>query len=189
LIRNLPHARLSATVVISSALLCLAAPADAQNLPEPRTWTVAPFLGASFDVSDPAPGNSIGLGVAVSYDWTSKLAFEGEVSHLFDVAGDTPNVDWSISNFSANALYRFDTKYVTPYATFGLGVERSSSDSDPDDPAFDFSDTEFAINFGVGMTHEINDRWRARGDLRRFQSSDTAPDYWRLYAGLTFKIR
>ena len=25
-----------------------------------------------------------------------------------------------------------------------------------------------------------------RGDLRRFQSNDLAPDYWRLYGGITF---
>jgi len=27
-----------------------------------------------------------------------------------------------------------------------------------------------------------------RGDLRVFQSNDVAPDYWRLYAGLTFRF-
>ena len=75
----------------------------AQSIAEPKTWTVTPFLQHSLDVGDPAPDNSLGLGVAVGYDWTSNLGFEVELGHLFDVAGDTADLDWSVTNFSANA--------------------------------------------------------------------------------------
>jgi hypothetical protein len=171
-------------LLIASAAVAFPSPAAAQNLPEARTWSVTPFLHTSLGISDPAPGNSIGLGVAGTYDWTPKLAFEAEVGHLFDVAGDTANVDWSVTNFNVNALYRFDTKYVTPYVTLGLGVESTSHGGDP----ADLSGTEFALNLGGGLTRSLNNRWLARADLRRFQSNDNAPDYWRLYGGLTWRI-
>jgi hypothetical protein len=29
----------------------------------------------------------------------------------------------------------------------------------------------------------------ARADLRRFQANDAAPDYWRVYGGVTFLLR
>ena len=178
--------------LLALALLALTcAPAAAQNLPEPRTWTVTPFLQTSMGVGDPAPDDSPGIGVAVAYDWTPKLAFEGEISHFFDVAGDTPDIDWSVTTFSANALYRFDTKYVTPYATFGIGSERSSEDFKSTDALAlmaDYSSTEFVFNFGGGLTYEINSRWKARADLRRFQANDAAPDFWRLYGGLTYRL-
>ena len=175
------------------ALLLLAvSPAAAQSLPEPRTWTVTPFLHTSLGIGDPAPDNSLGLGVAVAYDWTANLAFEGEVSHLFDVAGDNAAIDWSVSNFSGNAVYHFDTQKVTAYATLGMGVEVSNQDIKEGDPLAllaDFSATEIAINFGGGAKYRINERWMARADVRRFQANDLAPDYWRLYGGLTFKLR
>jgi len=181
------------TVLCLSSLLHLAStPAAAQGLPDPQTWTVTPFLHTSVGVGDPAPENSLGLGVAIAYDWSSKLAFEGEVSHLFDVAGDDASIDWSISSFSANAIYHFDTPRVTPYATFGLGVEHSGYEIKQTDSLAlvgDFGATEIAFNFGGGVKYSLDDRWVARVDLRRFQANDIAPDYWRVYGGLTWKVR
>jgi opacity protein-like surface antigen len=171
----------------------LAAPrlALAQSVAQPNSWNVTPFLNASMGLSDPASNDSMGLGVAVGYDWTSNLGFEGEIGHLFDVAGDTDDIDWSITGFSANALYHFDVRRFTPYATFGLGIERSSAEVRVDDPlgdALDPSSTEFSFNFGGGVKYPINSRILARADLRRFQANDLAPDYWRVYGGLTFAM-
>ena len=90
-------------------------------------------------------------------------AFEGDIGHFFDVAGDDANVDWSISTFSANALYHFDTPHVTPYVTFGLGLERSAFEvKNPDVLALyqDLSATEFTFNFGGGVKYALNDRWQ-----------------------------
>lgn len=180
-----------------AALVCVvaagaAAPARAQSIAEPRSWTVTPFIHTSAGIGDPAPDDSIGIGVAVAYDLTYNLGFEGEISHLFDVAGDTNDIDWSVSNFSANAVYHFDVKRVTPYATFGIGFERSSESlKNPDILALlpDFSSTEVAINFGGGVKYPLTTRWIARADVRRFQANDIAPDYWRVYGGLTWVVR
>lgn len=181
--------------VLVTASMCLvgAAPAAAQSVAEPRTWTVTPFIHTSLGVSSPAPNDSIGLGAAVAYDWTENLGFEGEISHLFDV-DNTADVDWSITNFSANVVYHFDVVRFTPYATFGMGMERSRHTLKTTDPlmvalVFDPSATEVAVNFGGGVKYLLNERFIARGDLRRFQANDEAPNYWRLYGGITFFIR
>jgi opacity protein-like surface antigen len=175
---------------VFGGVLFIARPATAQSVAEPRTWTVTPFLGASMGLGDPANNDSLAIGVAVAYDWTSNLGFEGELGHLFDVAGDTNTLDWSITNFSANAIYHFDVRRFTPYATFGIGFERSNLDiTDPDILAlFPSSSTEISYNFGGGVKYPINPRLLLRGDLRRFNANDLAPDYWRLYGGITFRV-
>lgn len=173
-----------------------ATPAAAQSIAQPRTWTVTPFLGTSLGAGvsdiDDLVDDSLGIGVAVGYDLTYNLGFEGEIGHLFDVAGRTDNIDWSVTTFSANGVYHFDVKRVTPYATFGIGVERSSYDLKRTDPLallIDPSGTEIAINFGGGVKYPINDRWVARGDVRRFQANDIAPDFWRLYGGVLYVFK
>jgi opacity protein-like surface antigen len=175
-------------VLLAASALLTSSPAGAQSIANPRSWTLTPFLHTSVDVGDPAPDDSIGLGLAVGYDWTANLGFEGEVSHLFDVAGDSADVDWSVTNFSANAVYHFDVKRITPYATLGFGFARSSQNFSDALDLLDESSNEVSVNFGGGVKYLLNDRWFARADLRRFASNDLAPDYWRLYAGLTYNL-
>nr|MDP9324432.1 hypothetical protein [Acidobacteriota bacterium] len=59
------------------------------------------------------------------------------------------------------------------------------------DPAVTYleSSTEVAYNFGGGVKYPVSERFLARADLRRFQSTDLSPDYWRLYGGLTFWVK
>jgi opacity protein-like surface antigen len=161
-----------------------------QSLAEPNTLTLTPFLSTSFGTSQHL-GSSVGLGVAVGYDWTRNIGFEGEIGHVFDVLGDDANQDASITNYSANGVYHFDVSRFTPYATFGLGVEHiSRSIKNPDVLAiYAPSGTEVAYNFGGGVKYPVSERFLARADLRRFQSTDLSPDYWRLYGGLTFWIK
>ena len=160
--------------------------AQARSVAEPNTITATPFLSVSFDASHGAE-SSLGIGGAIGYDWTRRLGFEFEVGHVFDVAGDTDNLDWSLTNFSGNVVVHFDAPHVTPYATAGLGWELSSPG---DDDNFGIpSDTEIAWNFGGGVKYPINERLLARADMRRFQVNDLAPDHWRLDGGLTFFIK
>lgn len=175
------HACSKCTFFMAFAIagLVSAGPASAQSVAQAGTWTVTPFLGSSAGISDDAgAGNSFAIGAGVGYDLTSNIGFEGEVGHLFDVAGDDDNVDWSITNISGNFLYHFDVRNVTPYATFGIGFERSSIDvKNPDPDALLLpSSTEFAFNFGGGVKYPLTDSLLVRGDLRRFQSNDLAPD-------------
>ena len=164
-------------------------PALAQSIAEARTWTATPFLNVGFG-TDPG-GGSPGLGAAVGYDFTSNLGVEGEVGHLFDVSGDNHDIDWSVSTFSANVVYHFDVVRVTPYATAGFGLERSSVDVKNPDPLalYQPSSTEVVWNVGGGAKYRLSDLMLVRADLRRFEATDLAPDFWRVYGGLTFWIR
>ena len=170
-------------------LLVSPATSSAQSVAEPKTWTVTPFLGGSFGTSNDL-GSSLTLGAGIGYDVTSNLGFEAELGYVFDVVGDQANADWSLTNFSANAVYHFDVRRVTPYATLGLGVERSNlTIDDPDILALYPPDSnEITYNFGGGVKYPLSDRFLARADLRRFQATDLAPDHWRLYGGLTWWI-
>jgi opacity protein-like surface antigen len=175
-------------VVVFAAVVFSPCVALAQSIAQPRTWTATPFLNVAGGTS--APTGSAGFGAAVAYDWTSNLGFEGEIAHLFDVAGTDDNVDWSVTNVSANVVYHFDVVRVTPYATAGVGFERSSVHVDHPDPValIQPSGTEVALNFGGGAKYPISSQLLVRADFRRFQANDLAPDYWRLYGGLTFTV-
>ncbi len=166
------------------------AAAFAQSVAEPNTITVTPFLGGGFGTSQDL-GGSGAIGVALGYDVTSNLGVEGEFAHLFDVAGSDANVDSPVQNYSGNVVYHFDMKRLTPYATFGLGIEHiGRSVKNPDVLAlYAPPSTEVAYNFGGGVKYPVTQNFLARGDLRRFQSNDLAPDYWRLYGGLTWWIK
>jgi opacity protein-like surface antigen len=159
----------------------------AESIAEPNTVTVTPFLSSAFGTSQDL-GSSLGIGVAVGYDLTRNLGFEGEIGHVFDVLGDDANQDWPVTNYSANGIYHFDVERITPYATFGIGVEHVSRSVKNPDPAALYlpSSTEVSYNFGGGVKYPLSERFLVRADLRRFQSTDLSPDYWRLYGGLTF---
>ncbi len=172
-----------------AVLVCSPSIAAAQSVAQAKTWNVTPFVDAA--VGTNAPTGSGGIGAAAGYDLTSNLGFEGELNHLFDFAGDDETIDWSVTSFSANAIYHFDVVRVTPYATVGIGFSRSSIHADHPDPAALLlpSSTEATFNFGGGVKYPISDRLLARADLRRFQANDIAPDYWRISGGVTFVFK
>ena len=179
---------LSSTALAAFALIAPTA-ALAQSVAEPNTVTVTPFVSVSFGTPDDL-GSSLGIGAAVGYDLTKNLGFEFEAGRVFDVAGDDENVDWALTNIHVNVVYHFDAPRVTPYATAGLGWERSGLDFDLPDPLDLDDSTEVAWNIGGGVKIPFGtERFLARADLRRFQVNDRAPDHWRLYGGLTFWIK
>jgi OmpA-OmpF porin, OOP family len=188
--RFVPEIRRMFTVVVAACTLLAAGRASAQSVAQPKTWTVSPFLGSTLDVSGEGAGNSLAIGAAAGYDMTRNIGFEGEFSYLFDVTGDTAAIDWSITNFSGNFIYHFDLRdtRITPYGTFGLGFEHSSVDFDTDTRDDSASSTEISFNVGGGVKYPLTDKLLVRGDLRYFASNDLAPDFWRVYAGLTFVL-
>ena len=183
-----------ALMLILVCVLTLPSFGQAQSVAEPRSWTATPFLNVTFGTSGDTSTSSLGLGGAIGYDWTSNLGFEGEIGRVFDIQGDSDNIDWSLTTFGANVVYHFDVRRVTPYATAGLGWQRSGVDANPPDPAQNTiptagADTEVMFNFGGGVKYRLSSNMLARGDLRRFQVNDLSPDHWRLYGGITVVLR
>lgn len=159
-----------------------AAPAAAQApVTEPGTWTATPFLSLTF--GGDGDSTSLGLGGAVGYDFTDLLSVEGELAYVFDLAGDSDATDWSVTSLSGNALYHFPLENGwASYATAGLTIARSNlSIAD--------ATAEFGVNLGGGIKMGLTDALTARADLRYFKYVDTAPDGFRIYGGLTWRVR
>ena len=179
---------LAATAVAQTTVQVTTPPR--QSLAEPNTVTITPFVSVSFGLSEDWK-SSLGIGAAVGYDFTKNLGVEFEVGHVFDVAGDDENVDFDLTNISGSVIYHFDVPRFTPYAALGLGWEYASPEIQNPDPLalYPPASTEIAWNIGGGAKYEINNRFVARADLRRFQVNDIAPDHWRFYGGLTFWVK
>lgn len=161
-----------------------AAPAAAQSPVEAGTWTATPFLSLTFG----GDGDSIsfGLGGAAGRDLTDRLGVEVEGAYVFDLAGDSSTIDWSVVSGAANVLYYvpFDAQGLAAYATGGIGVARAALSID----GTTASSTEVGFNLGGGVKAAISDAISARGDLRYINFNDAVPDGWRLYGGLTWRL-
>lgn len=177
--------RLPAALVLCVALSALPAAAQtATPVVEAGTWSATPFLSLTFGGNGET--SSLGIGGAVGYDLTELLGVEGELAYVFDLVGDDDDVDWSVLTVGGNVLYHFAlANGMAPYATAGLGFARSSLSA----PELDDDATEFGFNFGGGLKAPLTETLAARGDLRYFKYIDEGPDGWRVYAGLTWKLR
>ena len=177
-------------VLVALAMVCLALPAQAQIQESPIAtpitgqWTVTPFLSVTFGGdSDTA---SLGAGGSVGYFVTPELAIEGEFGWAFDLAADDENADWSLLTGNLNGVYHFPLQVsLLPYVTAGVGFGRSSITFDDTDS----SSTEIGFNVGGGAKLPLTDALAARADIRYFRFNDAAPDGFRVYGGLTWRLR
>lgn len=174
--------RFAAVLALSTAL---ASPAAAQTAPvtEPGTWSVTPFLSVTF--GGDGDSASLGLGAAGAYDITTELGVEAELAYVFDLMGNADAADWSLLGVSANALYHFPLENgMAPYATAGVGFGRSALTIDDAEA----TSTEVGFNLGGGLKAPLTDALVARGDIRYFSYNDAAPDGFRIYGGLTWRL-
>lgn len=191
-------------MLVALAVTLAALPAAAQTTPEvvqdqtlsfrpaveAGTWRVTPFLSFTFAARTTpdscCTGSGLGLGAAAGYDLTDRISVEGELGYVFDLIGDSPS-DWSSLNAGANVLYHVPLDYngVTPYGLFGIGMTRTHRLIDD----VEETSTEFGFNLGGGVKAPITDALSARGDLRFFKGNDIALDGWRLYGGITWRVK
>jgi len=176
--------------ILGIAILLVANSRLSAQVVQPESWNITPFLGFTFgggpesDIID--TDSSWAVGVAVAYDYTQQITFEGELGYVPDLIGDDEDFDLSYTTFSGNLLYHFTTAEIFPYGTLGIGVSRQHL-SLPG-PENDESDADFAVNFGGGVKLPFSDRAGFRADLRYFSVPDD-DDFWRLYGGVTFRLR
>jgi hypothetical protein len=186
----------TALVLPIAALLLAVQPGDARaqvspvpgEVIEAGIWTVTPFIGPSF--GGDLENTPLSLGLATAYNWTDRVAFEGEFGFLRAAEqGVLVPFDTSVYTFSGNVLYHFAVQDWAPYVTVGLGLAHARADLEGL-PIFDVDEnsTELALNFGGGLKANLTDQVRFRGDLRYFNGNDLAPDFLRLYAGLQFLL-
>jgi opacity protein-like surface antigen len=156
---------------------------------QPDYWTITPFIGPAVggDLNDSA----LNLGVALGYNWSNRLAIEGQVGFMSTEQEFGIDFDTNVWTIDANLLYHFTEERFIPYIAGGLGLMRASVDLAELEPIPGVDDdvsNELAFNFGGGIKTDLTERMRFRGDLRFFNGSDLAPDFWRITAGLTFNL-
>lgn len=166
-------------------------PAAPGELPlREQAWSVTPALGlgAAGDLDDA----TVALGVAAGYNWTPRLAVEGEMFVLPSATqGLLAEVDTQVWTFSGNVLYYFAEEPNIPYVAAGFGIGHGNADIDDPELAqldLDTSSTEPIFNFGGGISRRLNDRASIRGDLRYFLGDDFVADFFRLNAGVTLDL-
>ena len=180
-------------VMVMAMMVAGAARADAQQGPatmpvEPGAWTLTPWVGAGFggDLED----GTLGVGVAVSYNWDSRVSFEGEFMSLPSAAVEVlPTIDTTVWNFTGSVLYHFAERPNMPYVGAGIGFGRGSTELEDDDPllavlGLDQSSTEFVFNVGGGLKRALSDTTSVRGDIRYFTGDGLVPSFLRLYVGI-----
>lgn len=163
-------------------------------------WNVTAFVGPGFGAD--LNNSPLNVGVAGAYNFTSRLAIEGEFGYTRGAQqGVLFDLDTSVVSLSANAIYHFaDTGWV-PYGAVGIGLLRGSTNLD--DLAnigltgaqvtalgldADGNSNALGFNLGGGVKRRLSDRVNFRGDLRYFSGRDLAPSFWRAYAGLGFLV-
>ncbi len=184
--------------VASAQTPAATAPAD-ESFITPASWNITAFIGPGFGGG--LQSSALSLGAALGYNWTTRLAFEGEFGYARQSNSTLLNVNSNTETFSGNALYYFlIPRSYAPYVTFGLDVLHGGASVSTNGTAtvagttvttpalqVNASSTDFGINLGGGIKGRINQTVRYRGDLRYFNGG-SLPSFWRLYGGLTFAL-
>jgi opacity protein-like surface antigen len=153
---------------------------------EPGAWTITPYLGTSFGGN--LENSPLSLGFASAYNWTPRVAFEGELGYLRRAQQGVPIAfDTNVLTGNLNVLYHFAADNFAPYATVGLGFGHARADWAPLGLP-DETSTELMLNYGGGVKMQVADRTNLRLGLRYFNGNDLVPDFWRPYVGLTFNL-
>jgi hypothetical protein len=102
-------------------------------------------------------------------------------------------------------MYHFRYRTWLPYIAFGLGVVHGNANitvptsvvNTPGGPtgvittesvATSQSNTDVGFDLGAGVKKRLTENVQFRGDFRFFDTSSDMPNFWRIYAGLTFTL-
>ncbi|MGH9240328.1 MAG: outer membrane beta-barrel protein [Vicinamibacterales bacterium] len=174
-----------APVMILAAVVLASVPdaAHAQPPLQRDTWLLSGALGLALDAD---ANGSLTMHGAAAFPFTSELAVEGELGHVFDISPGNVGVDVSLTTVHGSMLYFINTPYVlTPYLAAGLGLGKYAVDVEGGP---DFSTTELGFNLGAGVTYPLNNTTAFRGDFRYFKHIDDVPSVWRFTAGIAVRF-
>ena len=173
-------------VQIVLAILILApAAAFGQSPPEESRWFLTPTAALAID-GDADP--SLAIAGALAYTFTPRVALEGELGHVFDLAPGDEDVDSSLTTLHASLLYFFNTDYrVTLYGAAGLGIGKYSLDVGQREDE-EIGSTEIGFNLGAGVTYPLSSSAWLRGDFRFFKHIDNLPSVWRFAGGVSLRL-
>ncbi len=146
------------------------------------SFSLSPMLGGHVfegdqDLDD-ALTYSLGLGYNLTDSWSTEF-----VLNYFNADADS-----SAGDDTEGLVYRLDTLYhfmpespLVPYIAGGLG----GITLDPDHHS---SDTDFLLNYGIGLKYFLNDSLALRGDLRHIYAFGDPENNFVYSAGLTYSF-
>jgi opacity protein-like surface antigen len=138
-------------MVAALAVLAGAAPAAAQQAPEPGTWALS-SLDRGIDVSG-----------AFEMYLTPRVAVRGQLGgSWFDVSGRDFAGTVTPVRLDGNIVYKWLVDVWQPYITAGLGLYRYRS-SFEDSPTSD--DTKLGVNVGGGVEYFIAPQTAVTGEV------------------------
>jgi OOP family OmpA-OmpF porin len=171
---------LAGAIVVLISIAFLSGTVFAAN--KAGSFSLSPMLGGYVfegdqDLDD-ALTYSIGLGYNLTDSWSSEF-----VLNYFNADADS-----SAGADTDGLVYRLDTLYhfmpessLVPYIAGGLG----GITLDPDHHG---SDTDFLLNYGVGLKYFLNDSLALRGDLRHIYAFGDPENNFVYSAGITYQF-
>jgi opacity protein-like surface antigen len=183
-------------VIVASLAVTLIATVPATS--QAQTF-VTPFVGATFGADSPGEKLTYGAsalfmgrfaGFEVDFGYTPAFFDDSDLLDLVD--------DSNVTALSANLVLGVGDGPVRPYVTGGVGMLRSRITS-AEQFFDDVSQNDLGVNAGAGVILMFSERVGVRGDARYFRSLQEIDagdlsvslgnfDFWRGYAGLTFKF-
>jgi OOP family OmpA-OmpF porin len=171
---------LSAAMVVLFSLTLFSHSAEAAN--RPGAFTLSPMVGGYVfegdqDLDD-ALTYSLGLGYNLTDAWSTEFVLNYFKADADSSAGD--DVDGLV--YRLDTLYHFmPEKALVPYLAGGLG----GITLDPDHSG---SDTDFLLNYGVGLKYFMTESLALRGDLRHILAFGDPENNFVYSAGLTYQF-
>jgi hypothetical protein len=165
-------------LIVSLAVSSVAGPASAQ-VERPSVWLSggAQALNSN-DTAFPDHFVNVPVVGSLSYPLTSILSVEGEFTWMIPIeqeaevaAGQTQMVKTpDVLFYQGNLKATLPTgNSWSPYVVAGAGAATFLSNTDSNRvPALDQSETDFAVNFGTGLSYRLTPSWSLRGDFREF---------------------
>jgi len=131
------------------------------------------------------------INIPVGWSTSFAMNFTNSLGAVADVGGSYKtvevsgiSVDSSIHSFLVGSRYSFRGERVTPYVEGLIGVARFSGSGG----GVSASDSDFAVQFGVGIGYKVSDRvsLRTGADFRNVSIEGGSTQQYRVHAGVSF---
>ena len=163
-------------VLLCSAFLCVTGHAANRS----DSFSLSPMIGGYIFEGDQDLDDALTYSLGLGYNLTDTWGTEFVLNYFDANAGNSSGSD------VAGLVYRLDTLYhfmpnsaLVPYIAGGLG----GMSLDPDNGK---SDTNFLVDYGVGLKYFFTDDLALRGDVRHILAFGDPENNFTYTAGLTY---
>lgn len=146
---------------------------------KPGSFFLSPSIGGYVFEGNEDLKNNLLYGLGLGYHFDKNWAAEAIFNYV-DTETDPGGVDVNAYLYRVEALYHlFPDNRLVPYLAAGIGGITL-------DPANAKSDSDFMVDYGVGLKYFLNDFIALRGDVRHVLPFDESRNNLAYSVGLTF---